>query len=308
MSAQEMEVIRESDFRAVDWLRDEHSPRFRKLRFVKWYKCDGYNTQDLVAAWKLLYEWVKETHRPVNYYAELQGMLEPLRRYEKKAKTGGKRYFNLSPLSEDSDPLSDISDTFKDLRRFQKKVGTHKFGRKRKVSESSSDSDPPSNDNRREPQPRAGPSTDKNLPSETAELAVSQQSKQRLDANEESGMDFSTSTELYPSELSDYHDDSDIGLVNEVLCIHPSLLLHVLFLCHRRQCYLSLLLLHCGIEFLQSQNGMQTELPDIDGFPAKTTWRYSMLEFVKFGNLALQNSHISHSSLITFIRFCLGLG
>ena len=64
----------------------------------------------------------------------------------------------------------------------------------------------------------------------------------------------------------------------------------------------------CGIEFLQSQNGMQTELLDIDGFPAKTTWRYSMLEFVKFGNLALQNSHISHSSLITFIRFCLGLG
>jgi hypothetical protein len=190
-----MEVIRECGFRAVDWLRDEHSPRFRKLRFVKWYKCDGYKTQDLLAAWKLLYEWVKETHRPVNYYAELQGMLEPLRRYEKKA--------NVSPLLEDSD--SD-SDRIQDLRRFQKK---------HKVTESSSDSDPPSNsnpflDNRREPQPRAGPSTDKNLPSETAELAVSQQSKQRLDANEESGMDFSTSTELYPSGPSDYHDDSDV--------------------------------------------------------------------------------------------------
>lgn len=157
-----MEVIRESSFRAVDWLREEHSPRFRKLRFVKWYKCDGLNTRHLVAAWKLLYEWVKETHRPVNYYAELQGMLEPLRRYEKKAKTGGKRCFN----------------------------------------ESSSDSDPPSN---REPQPRAGPSTDK-------------QSKQRLDANEESGKDSSTSTELFPYVPSDYHDDSDIGLVNEVLC------------------------------------------------------------------------------------------
>ena len=149
-----MEVIRESGFRAVDWLREEHSPRFRKLRFVKWYKCDGLNTRHLVAAWKLLYEWVKETHRPVNYYAELQGMLEPLRRYEKKAKTGGQRCFN----------------------------------------ESSSDSDPPSN---REPQPRAGPSTDK-------------QSKQRLDANKESGKDSSTSTELFPYVPSDYHDDSDV--------------------------------------------------------------------------------------------------
>lgn len=59
------EVSWDPDFRAVDWLRAEDSPRFRKLRFVGKYIPDGYgnsNVQQLAAAWRLLYDWVLETH------------------------------------------------------------------------------------------------------------------------------------------------------------------------------------------------------------------------------------------------------
>ena len=150
------EVSWDPDFRAVDWLRAEDSPRFRKLRFVGEYIPDGYgnsNVQQLAAAWRLLYDWVLETHRPVNYYAELVGMLNPLREIWKKVKTG-------------------------------------EFGRKGQVPESSSDSDP------EEPQPRAGPSRERNLPAVTGEHAVKLEIKKELDAIEQAGIDFVTSTEF----------------------------------------------------------------------------------------------------------------
>ena len=140
------EVSWDPDFRAVDWLRAEGSPRFRKLRFVGEYIPDGYSTSNvrqLAAAWRLLYDWVVETHRPVNYYAELVGMLNPLREIWKQVKG--------------------------------------------QVPESSSDSDP-----EEEPQPRAGPSREKDLPAVTVKLEI----KQELDAIEQATIDFVTSTEF----------------------------------------------------------------------------------------------------------------